>query len=506
MNALRSTRTLLAGATLVVTPAAWPQQPFDLDGSFQTAINSRGISSIAPLPDGRIFISGMINFPGDLPSDLRGSAMLLANGQRDQSFPNFPYSTGGGKITPWNDRFYVSDGLVRRLTPDCLIDTTFHALYEDPLFSFLQGGDYHVYPDGRVVIGGVNNLQDTARGYVGLYCLIWFTNTGHLDTTAHHRTCAGSLDYFAPLPNGQFIGSGSTGIWDGHQASNIIRFNADGSLDSTFQAHVWWGQAYSFLPLPDGRVYVGGNFRVEGLQDTLNFVRFMPDGSLDPTFNNTAKYRFHDLLYPGVLPWGIIRSITPLNNGQLIVSGNFDSINDQVRGGIALIDTSGNLLDDLFSGAGGGGCYYQPTADPPILYSLVIGGIKPAPDGNYYIYGAYNGYDDGTTNDTLQRFVSRLHGLNVGVEEVEVPVERPLTIYPNPASSYATLAYDFKATPDKAYLSIRDAVGKEIQRLPVQAAEGQTVWDTRSISPGAYTVELVNGGRTLGTAKLIVKR
>ncbi|MCC6839460.1 MAG: T9SS type A sorting domain-containing protein [Flavobacteriales bacterium] len=74
------------------------------------------------------------------------------------------------------------------------------------------------------------------------------------------------------------------------------------------------------------------------------------------------------------------------------------------------------------------------------------------------------------------------------------------------ASSYATMAYGFKATPDKAYLSIRDAVGKELQRLPIQAAEGQTVWDTRSISPGAYTVELVNGGRTLGTAKLIVKR
>ena len=94
----------------------------------------------------------------------------------------------------------------------------------------------------------------------------------------------------------------------------------------------------------------------------------------------------------------------------------------------------------------------------------------------------------------------------IAQDDASTPDPVALSVYPNPASSYTTLAYDFMAAPDKAYLSIRDAVGKEVQRLPIQAAEGQTVWDTRSISPGAYTVELVNGGKTLGTAKLIVKR
>jgi hypothetical protein len=45
-----------------------------------------------------------------------------------------------------------------------------------------------VYPDGSILMSGLHSLYDTARGFVGLYNLIWFTNTGHLDTTKTHRT------------------------------------------------------------------------------------------------------------------------------------------------------------------------------------------------------------------------------------------------------------------------------------------------------------------------------
>ena len=103
-------------------------------------------------------------------------------------------------------------------------------------------------------------------------------------------------------------------------------------------------------------------------------------------------------------------------------------------------------------------------------------------------------------------------GKDGGVKAMRKPTattkraEPMLSVFPNPANTFATLAYNLKSAPDKAFLSIRDMAGKEIAQLPVTDAMGQTVWDTRSIAPGAYTIELVNAGVTLGTTKLIVKQ
>jgi hypothetical protein len=74
-----------------------------------------------------------------------------------------------------------------------LLDPTFHPIFDSPYFSYLQGGDYHVFPDGRVVMTGQYMLSDTVRGYEGTYNLVWITNTGYLDTTRTHRQANGPL-------------------------------------------------------------------------------------------------------------------------------------------------------------------------------------------------------------------------------------------------------------------------------------------------------------------------
>ncbi len=494
----RNLRHMLAVATFWVATAAWAQQPFDLDPSFRTNMNSWYVSSILPLPDGKVFLSGQIKFPGD--QSFRGGARLLPTGQQDMSFTNF---IGGGKLTPWNDRIYVQAGsVVRRIMNDGMLDPEF-GMSLDPYVSFLQGGDYHIYPDGRVLLSGVHVMHDTVRNFLGPHCLIWFTNTGKLDTTAHHRTCAGSLDFFTELPNGQFIGTGSTSVWDGQTASNIVRFNADGSLDPSFQANVWWGQAYGFLSLPDGRIYAGGNFRIAGISDTLNLVRFMPDGSLDPTFNNTAKFRDIDALYPSSPPWGIVRSIHPFTDTTLIVSGNFGNIDGQTRGGIALIDAAGNLLDDLFAGNGCGVFIYQPnTSQPPLTSYRVISKVVPAPDGSYYIYGAYTGYDDGTTNDPTQRFVSRLHGLNVGISETQQGTVQTLQIAPNPSSGATVLSVASSASataPVNAMLTIHDGSGRVVWQTAWPAGAERYTLPAGALAPGAYVVRVASRASASGS-------
>ena len=475
------------GFSLLVLITTQAQQPFDVDTTYQTGIETWYVSSILPLDNGNVIASGEIRYDGGLTQ--KTLVRLLHSGQRDNSFYNS--GLGGGFIRPWLNKFYVSTPhTVRRIQEDGYQDLSFIPMNLQPYFSSIQGGDYHVYPDGRILMSGVHGLHDSIRGFDGLYCLIWFSNTGYLDTTQTHRTCAGSLDFFTELPNGQFIGSGSTSVWDGQQASNIIRFNADGSLDPAFQANVNWGQALAFLPLSDGRVYVGGQFRIDGMADTLNLVRLLPDGSLDPTFNNTVRYRFTNPLYPNNPPKGFIRTIYALTPDQLIITGNYASVDGVPRGCIAVIDTSGNLLDDSFTGEGIGSYFYQANINSTPSFARVIGGIASAPDGSYYIWGAYHGYDDGTTNDTTQRMVSRLYGLDVGLSE-HASTDELVSIYPNPGNDQLWI----DGLKDKGVVSLKlfDARGV----LVLDELLTNSYVDMLSVRSGFYTVFLqARHGRT----------
>ncbi len=492
----RKARLLVLALTLMGLRPMLAQQPFALDVDFRTEIDTWYVSSIAPLPDGDVLLSGQIRFPGDPIGTFRLLARVDANGQRQEWFP---YGYGGGKLVPWANRFYVGNNqIVRRVWPDGTTDTEFIGMNLGPYFSSLQGGDYHVYPDGRVLMSGVHNLSDTVRGFTGLHCLVWFSNTGYLDTTQHHRKCLGSLNVFQQLPDGRFIGSGSTGTWDGQPASNIIRFHPDGELDTTFQAQVWWGQAYDFLPLEDGRMYAAGLFRISGMADTLHVVRFMPDGSLDPTFHNTVKFR---ALGMTTMPMGaIVRSIMALDTGRLVVTGNFDQVEGQSHGCIAMLDTNGYLLNDAFTGNGAGTFTFQGAT------GAGISGLIHAGNDQWYIWGAYHGYDDGNTNDPQQRMVSRLHGLGVGVQEWVPPgVQALLHIHPNPASTWVAIDYDLLVEPKQAALVVRDIAGRELYRKALHNQRHQLVWDTRQVAPGTYAATLYNGQRALRTEKIVLQ-
>ncbi|MBK9512698.1 MAG: hypothetical protein IPO05_03525 [Flavobacteriales bacterium] len=103
-------------AAFLAAIVAFAQWNFTVDTTFQAEVEGKNINDLMVMPDGKIFLSGRIRFLGD---DFdRGSSKLLANGARDMSFPSFPETTGGGKITPWTNSFYVSNALVRRLNSD----------------------------------------------------------------------------------------------------------------------------------------------------------------------------------------------------------------------------------------------------------------------------------------------------------------------------------------------------------------------------------------------------
>lgn len=480
-------------ATLLAATTACAQWTFTLDQGFRTQIQEKNVNSIALMDDGGILLSGRIRFPGDV-SD-RGSAKLLSTGQRDLSFPGFPQTTGAGKLVPWSGKFYVVNSTIRRLDGSGLIDPSFIMMNSGPYFSSHISGDYHVYPDGRILMSGKHLLSDSIRGFEGHYNMIWFSNEGYLDTTRTHRMGNGTVNRLHELPNGQFICSSTCTEFEGQPVDWIFRTHADGAPDTTFRTGVYIGSAFSFLPLPDGRVYVGGNYRrTVAPEDTLRLVRFMPDGSLDPTF---SVPHFND----GLLDWPFGASVTniqPWGSGMILVTGQFRYVNGQSRNGICLIDSTGQLLD-TFSGQGVG-IYETQFLD----YATVDHAIYDSDNSYLYICGAYVGYNDGMANDSQQRFVSRLLVSEL-TTEVDETAGQSIRVYPNPAHDQVTLEFGVVSHPEHCYLRLLDPAGRELQVHALHGSEGRLVLDIKDLAPGLYSVEVRVGGRLALVQKLVVE-
>jgi len=475
MSCARTWLALLLGAFQCAGNAV-AQQPFDLDTTFRAQFNDWYVSSILPIGSGDVIISGRIKFAGD--EDFRSGALLNTDGSRDLGFADVTYM--GGKLTPWDDRLYAQNAIgVRRLFIDGSLDVAFN-LVNAPYFMALQGGDYHVYPDGPILMSGVHQLNYPAGGYVGFYNLIWFTASGYLDTTKTHRSGDGVIYRFKELPDGKFICTGPMSVFDGHPTSNIFRVHADGSLDTTFYTGVNWGQAFAYLPMPDGKCLTAGLFMIEGNADTLQLVRFMANGSLDPSFNNTMRFGIAPPV-TGAFDLGVPNSITQLDEARLIIAGTFRDIDGVTRGSLCVIDSSGNLLNDFFDTGGCGPHTYQGYTDAGVQ------DIMFTADSMCYIWGEYHGYDDGTTNDLGQRFVTRLYGpdFHTALSE-QGNASAVVQVYPNPSNGTVTL--QLERLPRDATLVVRDALGREEQRRKV--TDHYTTLDLHRASSGVYLLEL----------------
>ena len=477
----RNWRLLTLLAQLALSNMVWPQVPFQVDQSFSTGLATRFVADLAMLPDGSILISGPITYPGENINQPRYGAKLHPDGSRDLSFT--PYPGMGGRMVLWENRFYCGAGqIVRRLQMNGTLDPEFIMMNDGPYFTSLQGGDYHVYPDGRLLMSGAHMLRDSIRGFEGLYSLIWFSNEGYLDTTRTHRLCNGVIYAIEEQPDGKFLCTGTMTTYEGQPVSRVFRVEADGTLDPSFVAEVQaLGEARSYFVLPDGRILIGGSLRLLDSPQVRSLIRLNSDGSLDESFN---LLNIEATFTPSQIP--NVSSIYELAPDRYIITGLFDKINGQDRGGIAMIDSSGALVEDVFDGMGCGAYEFVQSSGSTTYKS--IAGIVPSNDGGYFIYGAYHGYDDGTTNDTTQRMVSKLYGLSVGVDEPAAPLAATLRMYPNPASAYVVFEADGGTVP--TMLLITDLQGRTVRSVPCPAGALRMEVPLLGLTAGQYIAQI----------------
>jgi uncharacterized delta-60 repeat protein len=461
-------------ALMLYTTAA-TQVPLSLDGTFECSFNTWYVASVLPLEDGSILASGRMKFGNDL--NFKNMMRFMPDGSRDMNFAT--NGAGGGAIKRWDNKLYVGVGQeVRRLYLDGELDNDFITMSTQPFYSALQGGDYHVYPDGSILMSGAHSLYDTARGFVGIYNLIWFTNTGHLDTTKTHRYCNGVIYEIEQQPDGKFLCSGSCTTYEGQPVRRIFRVHADGALDTSFDSQVTWGKAGEFLVLEDERIMVVGRFgRPDLPNDTIRMACLLSNGDLDPSFDHTISFGLGDI--PNALDLGVIpNSIAHWPGGRFVVTGTYQVVNGEPRYGLCVVDSSGMLMPE-FSNAGVGTYVYQ---------GQVLGGVSGVyltPDNMLYVYGTFHGYTDGTTNDPDQRFITRLYGpdLTTAVFDATAPVPATVRVAPNPTTGQFTLSLPADLGPAQARLL--DASGRVVQHYTLAGGAEQQHLSTNA-EAGTY--------------------
>jgi len=110
------------------------------------------------------------------------------------------------------------------------------------------------------------------------------------------------------------------------------------------------------------------------------------------------------------------------------------------------------------------------------------------------------GYDDGTNNDPQQRFISRLYGLNVGLPQLEQPLE--LAVYPNPTNGQVQIR--LPEGEQRASLQVIDPQGRVV--LADEMAGNLYVLDLAGQAAGLYAVRVRTRQGRIGKAIVVVEK
>jgi uncharacterized delta-60 repeat protein len=194
------------------------------------------------------------------------------------------------------------------------------------------------------------------RLFAGLVALLMAAQVGSsagiLDTSFNPGSGAnGLVEQVLPLADGRILICGNFTAFNGANKAYIARLNSNGSVDNTFTGQAsYWVRHMSVQP--DGKIVIGGFFKGVGAASRSLIARLNSDGSLDPTFDP-------GLGCFGALGVGIDGNADPFvfwtaiqPDGKIIATGNFTNYNGTVNYGIVRINPNGSR-DNTFNVGGG---------------------------------------------------------------------------------------------------------------------------------------------------------
>ncbi len=249
-------------------------------------------------------------------------------------------------------------------------------------------------PDGKAIVAG-SFVSFDSTSYKRIVRLL---DNGYQDPTWQGDFSpyynSGANDFISSLavqPDGKILIAGKFTSFNGANRYHVARLNADGSVDGTFMngtnntglgVRGTNAMVWSLALQPNGQIVIAGNFSSVNGTNRNSVARLNADGSLDTSFN------------PGIGPDGTVNSVIVDPAGRVIIGGEFENVAGVMRGAVARLNVDGSL-DTTFDP--GIGTYNQDTGFTDPVMALAL-----QPDGNLLVGGAIT-YFELTTYNGLVR-------------------------------------------------------------------------------------------------------
>jgi uncharacterized delta-60 repeat protein len=314
---------------------------YNADGTFDRSFKCPDLKGIQvhvikEQPDGKILLGGEIWLENPVQY---GLVRLLPDGSPDPDFQTSPGFDGPVlKIDQQSDGSIITTGRfyhfnrqpanhLLRLTPDGGWDPTFQL--------FLSKKDrvngMAVLPDDRILIGGIEEIE----GINVVKNLQRLNADGSLDTSWPSSAAADeSVDLILVAPDESIYLGGRFKRIGRHATRNVAKLRPNGTPDTSFTTLIKGEGPNGVWRLrlaiqPDGKLLASGGFTEWNTIPHSRIVRLNTDGSVDTSFDIGAG------------PSGMIMAMTQHLNGNIVIGGEFEEINGQVKPHLALLKSLG---------------------------------------------------------------------------------------------------------------------------------------------------------------------
>lgn len=267
------------------------------------------------LDNDKLFISGEFVSVQDIK--LEGAVLLNADGSIDEGF----------------SREIISTGFIAAMAFDAEIEKYY-------------------------VGGNLQNISDIVR----------LNSDGTLDETFQPDTDINGVSHIGLQSDGKIIVISLT------TDLGILRLNQDGTIDDTFNNNIGFDNVFFRLSdlqiLADDKILFGGSFNTYNNEAVEKLIKLNADGTIDESFNFTG--RLTDIAFP------IINSVLPLSDGDIVISGSFNSIYSNIANSIARLNSDGSLDNDfILSGVIEDVFHRSIRAVLDLDENILISGIDP---------------------------------------------------------------------------------------------------------------------------------
>jgi gliding motility-associated-like protein/uncharacterized delta-60 repeat protein len=403
------TNSLIPGLTLtsavqiaVASPCSTaPRASGQVDVTFNNSIDAQtDVNGVALQSTGKVIVVMPPTTIGGMPVD--GTVRFNADGALDPTFniiPEYMYPL----IQP-DDKIlgYASDQVIRYNadgTDDFAFNSNAPQSYSSSLYAMA------LQPDGKILY--------SAEGYMSSPEFTRLNTDGTVDPTF--------------IPPG-ILASEIEVQADGKiliVSNNIVsRLNPDGTGDLSFSVGFEGVNAIRDLAIqPDGKIIIAGNF--SGLDGVPHFgvARIHPDGTLDNTFIATGIAELGS--FAGA------NKISLMSNGQIILAGDFQSVNGAPRKNLVKLNADGSL---------------DCSFDPGTSTNDYIAGMTLQPDNKILITGQFTDYD-GSVRNGLARINNQ--SLQITQQPNDVTVcEGVAASFTTNATGTTNIVYQWQVSPD----------------------------------------------------------